>query len=36
MEPKKENLNKQKMNIKKINQTLDKIYIKKEHKSKEW
>ena len=35
MEPKKENLNKQKMNIKKINQTLDKIYIKKEHKSKE-
>ena len=35
MEPKKENLNKRKLNIKKTNQTLDKIYIKKEHKSNE-
>ena len=35
MEQKEENLNKPKLNNKKINQPLDKIYINKEHKSNE-
>ena len=35
MEPKKENLNKPKLNGEKVNHPVDKIYIKKEHKSRE-